>query len=308
MSADLNDMVVIADEELDAENSAAKEASSGHASRTYLPSEQMGLTSGAQLNRNVTRSSASSSQAGLQADDSESTEANDEQADRFAETSLTGLSGFDHPDKLMARRGWLFLSLCCGCLVLFAITIATHFKNANAPIKVVPSIAYTEGERQTKIERGELRNFAERVVTRQNTYSSWNADGVRKSILPFYSAEIAGAINDQFLADLKAQGSTGHRQVCFITGTIFGPVDTDTVYNVKVFYDIAEALERIDKKAESMRMIREMVDMDVIRVDKTEENPLGLQIIRNRAYGEDEYKRIFGDDAWTIIRTPKAAK
>ena len=227
---------------------------------------------------------------------------------RFEETVLSGISGFDHPDKLMKRRGWLFLFLIVGCIGVVTMPILIHFKHASMPVRALPSIAFTSSEIITKISPRELRVFTEQLISRMNRWSSWNLDGTRKSVLPFFSPEIANQIDSKFLNLAKENAKDGWRRNCYITGSLQTRNDSDIVYTVEVYYDVEEALEKAAKRAEGNRFVREMVFLDVIRVDKTDENDVGLQVTNYHEFSEDEYIKRFGEDPWSAFRSvPKKA-
>ena len=231
--------------------------------------------------------------------------------DHYHEDSLSGFDGLDHPDKLSAQRSWLLYILLAGCCGLIILQFAIYIGHTSQPVKIIPSIAYTNAEVSTAIHRGELRVFAERLISRKNTWNSWSLDYARSTVVPYFAPEIAGNVNDQMVKEYTENARTNKRQICMIDQSIPGRVQNQTVYNVRVAYSIAEGYEKQGgKMLEHLRMSRFVADLDVIRVETTEENPDGLQVIRFREYAEDEYLRLGGDDVWEIMRSlgkPKKA-
>lgn len=229
---------------------------------------------------------------------------------RFTETTLSGFDGLDHVDKLRGRRSLYLIILLVNCGLLLLMVGLTYLKFAHAPVKLIPSYAVTSTEVGTTIDRGDLRAFAERVIVRKNTWNDFNADYVRKNTILFFAPEIAGAI-DKEMADEMARDHH-KRQVCFITGSVPRKPINDTVYPVLVVYEVAEGLENSDGKSmERMRLAKMVAELEVVRVNRTDDNPVGLQIIRYREYSDQQWLSNGGDDVWTILRrlgTPEKKK
>lgn len=223
----------------------------------------------------------------------------------FEPSSLTGLTGFDHPVKLIARRGLWLIILVIGCLVNAILMITIYSKWLVSPIEVRPSLVFELDTADTKIDSFDLRVFGENLVSRMNRWSSWTIDGVKESVLPFFSPERKSDIDALFEEWKKKKTKDGIRSNCFITGSIPLGVENNTIYSIAVYFEKIESLEEEGRRVLNEMLFRRMVVLDVVRVQEAPDNPQGLQVIGYTEYTEQQVKSRYNQDPWTGIRNVK---
>ena len=226
----------------------------------------------------------------------------------YAEDSLLPMEGIDHVEKLRGRRSILLIILAIGCAAVMVLPIAIYLKILKAKVRIVPSIDFVDNEITTEVNHDQARHFAERFITRMNTWSSATVDYAQNVVLPLCSPEIRGGITTQFKKVHDGMRAKMKFQNTFVTASNFLGVVNDTVYGVMVVYETAETVEGGAKTLREVHDERRLAEIELIKSVKTEENPDGLEIIRLRDYSETEYKALGGVDVWEEVRKQSQAK
>jgi hypothetical protein len=174
------------------------------------------------------------------------------------------------------------------------------------PIRYAPTTEAVAGimlDRQ--VTPVEMKQACINIVLTLNTFSYFSIDQSVKDILPFVDPAEHKRIQEEYAALKPSYVKNWQHRAAFSMGYGYNGQDHG-IHRAVVFYRYVEMTGRFGRHAEVHNETDKAVIMDFYLGTPTDENPVGLYLMRQQRFDRDEWMaRPGAKDVWSQLRKQK---